>query len=117
MIVQNLFKFMIFCVISHDPNAIALLLTYKNLEEMLFKTMLKSENILIRTEVNKRLKEMISSKSQKPEMKNILPIISLLLFKVQPLTEDYDSRCLIFYEGIASLIESLSQSDILDLEI
>jgi hypothetical protein len=63
MIVQNLFKFMISCVVSHDPNAVALLLTYKNLENMLFKTMLSSENVLLRTEVNKRLKEMISSKS------------------------------------------------------
>ena len=49
-------------------------------------------------------------------MINILPIISILLFKVQPLTEEYDSRCITFYEGMTTLIESLLQSDILDLE-
>ena len=49
---------------------------------MLFKTMLKSENLMLRDEVSKRMIEMIASKSLTPEIKNIVPIISILLFKL-----------------------------------
>jgi hypothetical protein len=54
---------MTYCVILNDLNAVAILLQYNNLEQMLFKTMIRSENFIVRNEVTKRITEMIVSKA------------------------------------------------------
>ncbi len=62
-IVSTIFKFLYHFVINNDPHAIVYIPQYKNIEDMLHKSMLRTENILLRQEMAKRMKEMISSRS------------------------------------------------------
>mmetsp|Transcript_9591 Transcript_9591/g.9231 ORF Transcript_9591/g.9231 Transcript_9591/m.9231 type:complete len:440 (+) Transcript_9591:490-1809(+) len=58
-LIKNLFIILYSCVINNDPGAIVLIPQYENIREMLFKTILRSENFYIRNEMGKKIKEMI----------------------------------------------------------
>jgi len=48
---------------------------YENLAQMLIKSTVRLENSFIRLEIMKRIKEIIISKSEQPEMKIMIKII------------------------------------------
>lgn len=63
MIVANLFKFMFFTIFNQDQSAVVAITQYKNLEEMLLKSTVITENMIIRNEILKKFKEMILMRS------------------------------------------------------
>ena len=111
-IVTNLFKFMTLAVFQNDASAIVYVTAYENLEDMLAKATVKTENWYIRNEVLKRFKELICSRSQTEDMKTLVNIVKIMLFDIQPHTEQYESRCFNFYECISLIVDSLALADI-----
>ena len=71
-IVSSLFRFLQYNVFSHDTSSSVGVANYENLGHMLIKSSVQVENYHIRSEVMKRVKDIIISKSETPEMKEML---------------------------------------------
>ena len=112
----TLFKFMSACIINNDQSAANVIPLYSNLDTFLIKTMLKSENIYLKNEMSRKLKDILGVRSNNEDISHFYPILEALLFKVQPLAEQFDFRCFPYYEGVSSLLEVLSQQDLLPLQ-
>jgi hypothetical protein len=103
--VSNLFKFMQFTIFSHDSSAVVSIAKYPNLQNLLLKSTIMSENVCIRTEILKRMREILTPKTLSPEIKQMQIIIKNIIFDIQPFAEKYEQRCVTFYEGVMQLID------------
>lgn len=65
---------------------------YENLGQMLIKSTVRLENSFIRLEIMKRIKDIIISKSELPEMKVMIKIIHILAFDTQLVAEQNEAR-------------------------
>jgi hypothetical protein len=70
-------------VFANDPSAALGVANYENLGQMLVKSTVSIENQFIRLEVMKRIKDIIISKSETVEIKEMLKIIKILAFDIQ----------------------------------
>jgi hypothetical protein len=87
-IITNLFRFMFFTVFNHDPSSATYIVKYQNLQNFLRKSTVITENWVIRNEVLKKLKEILSMKTaNQQDMRQLNELVSLMLFKVQEVTE------------------------------
>jgi Ser-tRNA(Ala) deacylase AlaX len=81
-----------YTVFAHDPSASVGVANYENLGQMLIKSGIQVENYFIRLEVIKRIKDIIISKSETPEIKEMLKIIKILAFDMQNVAEHNEAR-------------------------
>lgn len=66
--IKNIFTFLYQCVILNESSSIVGIPLYPNIEDMLFKTMLRTENFCTRLEMGRKIKDMIILSTNKPEM-------------------------------------------------
>jgi len=107
IIVQNLFYFILQFIVANDPSTLRGIAEYPNLEQILVKGMLKTENYFLRNELGLRLADLISNGElcHKGGYENIMKIISLLLFKVIRITSEKPERCQNYYDSLSKIIE------------
>lgn len=115
-IVSSLFKFLQFNVFIHDNSSSVGIANYENLGQMLIKSSVKVENNFIRLEVMKRVKDIIISKSDLPEMKEMLKIVKILAFDMQEIAEQNEARVFNYYEGFTVILDGLKVSDLQPLK-
>ena len=75
-----------FCVFNNDQTASHIIAKYPNLESMLVKATLTCENWAIRHEIGQQLKKQLVNRSKTEEMQSLQEVVSILLFKVLPIT-------------------------------
>ncbi len=62
-IIQSLFRFLQIAIFSHEKSAATIITRYENLYELLYKSTIAVENFQIRSEVLKRIKEIVLLRS------------------------------------------------------
>ena len=100
-------------VFANDPSAAIGVANYENLGQMLIKSTVRIENQYIRLEVMKRIRDIIISKSETAEMKEMLKIIKILAFDIQQVAEHHEARVIQYYEGFTNILDGLK---VIDLE-
>ena len=76
-----------------DRSAATIVSRYENLPSLLLKGGAQSENYLIRTEILKRIKDIIRHRQNTPDMQHMLKIVGALVFEIQPKMEQNEARC------------------------
>jgi hypothetical protein len=71
-------------VFSYDKMAALAISNYENLPEMLLKSTMICENFHIRTEILKRIKDIIHSMSGTEHIAQIIKIVKILAFEIHP---------------------------------
>lgn len=79
---------------------------------MLFKSTIAVENFLLRNEVLKRIREIISLRSMTEDMSAMLKVLKILAFDIQQETNKFENRSSQYYEGLSNLIEALTPQDV-----
>ena len=64
----------------------------------------------------KRVKDIIISKSDLPEMKEMLKIVKILAFDMQEIAEQNEARVFNYYEGFTVILDGLKVSDLQPLK-
>lgn len=112
-IVSTLFKFLQFTIFNHDKQSAVVIVSYPQLESMLLKSTLMTENLTLRNEVLRRLKDIICIRTGSPqEMSKLISIVKIFLLDLQAVADKYELRCSLFYEGITYLLDNVSLQDI-----
>jgi hypothetical protein len=99
-------------VFANDPSAAVGVANYENLGQMLIKSTVRIENQFIRLEVMKRIRDIIIAKSETPEVKDMLKVISILAFEIQQVAEGHEARVLQYYEGFTNILDGLKVADL-----
>lgn len=108
---SHLFKFVMHTVFSSDPGSVNLIAKYPNLEDLLFKSTIQTENWYMRVDTMKRIKEVILLK-QNQELGPLQEIIKILFFNIQSKTDHFETRCNFFYDGISQILDNLAQTEV-----
>lgn len=80
---------------------------------MLLKSTILVENFNIRSEIMKRIKEIIKLRQNSDDGQRLLTIVNLLAFKIQTRTLEFESRSVQFYEGLTQIFEILNNGDLI----
>lgn len=67
-----------------DRSAATIVSRYENLPSLLLKGGAQSENLLIRTEILKRIKDIIRHRQGSADMPQMIKIVASLVFEIEP---------------------------------
>ena len=116
-IVEKLFSFLDQHVFKHDKSAIQTIPAYKDFQELIVISMLKTENRPIRSDIGKLIKKLLMDCSGEPSLHpTVTSILQVLLIDTLPIAQDYHRRCEQYYENIKCIIECLKQEDLANLK-